>query len=76
MLFFGLPIVMNLLFSLVDALRDAAPWIDLATAQMPLFGTSIDLSGEEWAQLGSTTLIWIVIPFVLGWLRLLKAEVK
>ncbi|WP_181310341.1 ABC transporter permease [Nocardioides campestrisoli] len=75
-LFFGLPIVMNLLFSLVDALRDAAPWIDLATAQMPLFSSSIDLSGEEWAQLGSTTLIWIVIPFVLGWLRLLKAEVK
>ncbi|WP_110181885.1 ABC transporter permease [Nocardioides solisilvae] len=74
--FFGLPIVMNLVFTLVDWLRDAAAWVDLTTAQLPLFENDIDLSGEQWAQLGSTVLLWIVVPFVLGWLRLLRAEVK
>lgn len=74
--FFALPIVANLVFSLVESLRDVAAWVDLGTAQLPLFESDISLSGEQWAQLGTTVLIWIVIPFVLGWIRLIRAEVK
>ncbi len=31
---------------------------------------------KEWAMLGSTTMIWIVIPLVVGLLFLRRSEVK
>ncbi|MDN4160362.1 ABC transporter permease [Nocardioides abyssi] len=76
--FFVLPIASSIVFSLVSALQDLAPWLDLSTAQAPLFESfgGAGLTGEEYAQLGTTSLIWIVIPFVLGWIRVLRAEVK
>ncbi|MBC9734044.1 ABC transporter permease [Nocardioides marmotae] len=76
--FFVLPIASSIVFSLVSALEDLAPWLDLSTAQTPLFNgfTGASITGEEYAQLGTTTLIWIIIPFVLGWIRVLRAEVK
>ncbi|NHC24034.1 ABC transporter permease [Nocardioides sp. IC4_145] len=75
---FVAPIASTIVFNLVSALRDLAPWLDLSTAQAPLFESfgGAGLTGEQYAQLGTTTLIWIVIPFVLGWLRVLRAEVK
>ena len=33
-------------------------------------------TGKEWAMLGSTTMIWIVIPLVVGLLSLRRSEVK
>lgn len=74
--FFVLPIASSIVFSLVSALEDAAPWIDLGTAQTPLFEGAADLTGEMYAQLGVTSLIWIVLPFVAGWFRILRAELK
>ena len=73
--YFVIPIAFNVLVSLVDWLADAAPWIDLGTAQAPLFG-SAPLSGEEWAHVATSTLIWIVVPFVLGLLRVRRTELK
>lgn len=74
--FFVLPIASSIVFSLVGALEDAAPWIDLGTAQAPLFDGAADLTGEMYAQLGVTSLIWIVLPFVAGWFRISRAELK
>lgn len=74
--YFVLPIVFNIVFSLVDALRDPAPWIDLGTAQTPLFELDDPLTGEEWAQVGVTAVIWILLPLVLGVIRLLHSELK
>lgn len=77
--FFVLPIASSIVFSLVSWLRDIAAWIDLGTAQEPLFrlgGGGIDLTGEQYAQLATTALIWIVLPFVAGWVRVMRAEVK
>lgn len=74
-LYFVVPIAFNVLVSLVSWLQDAAPWIDLSTAQVPLFETD-PLSGKEWAQLAVTALIWIGVPFVVGLLRVLRSEVK
>jgi hypothetical protein len=34
------------------------------------------MSGEQWAQLGTSSLGWVVLPFVLGLVRVLRAEVK
>lgn len=76
--FFVAPIVSTIIFNLVPGLRDAAPWLDLNTAQQPLFelGGGGSLTGEEWAHLGTSSLIWIIIPFVLGLVRVMRAELK
>ncbi len=77
--FFVLPIASSIVFNLVSALEDIAPWIDLGTAQEPLFTAfedTVQLTGAEYAQLGTTTLIWIVVPFVAGWFRVMRAELK
>jgi ABC-2 type transport system permease protein len=76
--FFVLPIASSIVFSLVPALRDNAAWFDLGTAQQPLFEASagFDVTGEQYGQLATTALIWIVLPFVLGWFRVMRAELK
>ncbi len=73
--FFVLPIAFSIVAGLWGALADVAPWVDLGTSQQPLFeGTN--LSGEQWAQLGTGILIWVLLPFVLGLVRVLRAELK
>ena len=73
--YFVLPTAFNIVGSLWHSLATVQPWIDLWTSQTPLFkGTHI--SGEGWAQIGTSTLIWVVLPFVLGLTRVLRAEVK
>ncbi|GEP38944.1 hypothetical protein NPS01_26070 [Nocardioides psychrotolerans] len=77
--FFVLPIASSIVFALVPFLSDVAPWFDLGTAQQPLFtsfGGEENLTGEHYAQLGTTALIWIVLPFMAGWARVMRAEVK
>lgn len=74
-LYFVLPIGFSIVANVWGALRDVAAWIDLGTAQGPLFDT-VALGGEEWAQLGTASLIWIILPFLAGLWRVLRAEVK
>jgi len=73
--FFVLPIAFSIVATLWSALQDAAPWIDLGTSQQPLF-SGVDLTGEQWAQLATSSAIWIVLPFVAGLIRVIRAEVK
>jgi len=73
--YFVLPIAFSIVASLWSALSDVAPWIDLGTSQQPLFNGQ-DLTGEQWAQVATGTLIWVVLPFVAGLVRVLRAEVK
>jgi ABC-2 type transport system permease protein len=73
--YFVLPIAFNILTGIVDQVRDVQPWIDIGTAQTPLFSGEA-LTGEQWAQVATTTLIWIVLPFAVGAWRMLHAEVK
>lgn len=71
-----LPSVVGALGFFFDWFADLAPWIELNTAQIPLGTGDYVPSGTEWAQLATAALIWLVLPFVLGLLRLLRAEVK
>jgi hypothetical protein len=34
------------------------------------------LTGKEWAQLAVTGTAWVILPFVAGLWRMLRAEVK
>jgi ABC-2 type transport system permease protein len=73
--YFVLPIAFSIVANLWGALRDAAPWVDLGTSQQPLF-SGVDLTGEQWAQLATSSAIWILLPFVAGLVRVTRAEVK
>lgn len=73
--YFVLPIAFSIVANLWGALKDAAPWVDLNTAQQPLFGAT-NITGEQWLHIATATAIWVVLPFVLGLVRVLRAEVK
>ena len=74
--YFVLPLVFGIVFSVVSALEDVGPWIELGTAQTPLFEFDQALTGSEWAQLGVASVIWIALPLIAGVIRLMRAEVK
>jgi hypothetical protein len=52
---------------------DNGAWFDHQWAVNRLFDN--DLTGEMWAQVATTTLIWFVIPVVVGWRLMLRSEV-
>jgi ABC-type transport system involved in multi-copper enzyme maturation permease subunit len=74
-LYFVVPTVFSILFNVVPALQDSAPWIDFGTAQGPLQDSG-SLTGTEWARLAVTGTIWVILPFLAGLWRVLRAEVK
>jgi ABC-2 type transport system permease protein len=74
-LYFVLPTAFSILFNTVPALENSAPWIDFGTAQGPL-GDVGNLTGTEWTQLAVTGTIWVILPFLAGLWRMLRAEVK
>jgi ABC-2 type transport system permease protein len=70
-----LPGILALLAQVRDWFSDLQPWIDWNYTQVELFegGTN---SATEWARLGSTTVLWIVLPLVIGLFLLRRSEVK
>jgi ABC-2 type transport system permease protein len=73
--FLILPTLFNVLAGFWSAMSDIRPWVDLAFAQGPLFMDQ-NLSGEQWWQLASGFTIWVLAPFVVGSIRVLRREVK
>lgn len=71
-----LPIAVGILSALSTGFGKVAPWIEFNTAQMPLFTGDFTLTGQEWAQFATSGLIWLVLPLVVGTLRLLRIEFK
>lgn len=72
--FFTLPVVFGVVASLIGSLRDVLPWIDLTTAGDPVFYGDV-MTGEQWAQLGTASALWIVLPLVVGLIRLSRSEI-
>ncbi|WP_293784426.1 ABC transporter permease [uncultured Aeromicrobium sp.] len=72
---FAVPTVLAVAASFLDWFTDLRPWLDFSTAQEPLFSSG-GLSGEQWGHLAVSSLIWVILPLVLGLWRLLRAEVK
>jgi ABC-type transport system involved in multi-copper enzyme maturation permease subunit len=72
--YFVLPNGFTLVSQLWDGLATVRPWIDLGFSQLSLYETS--MTGEQWAQVGTGTALWVLLPFGLGLLRVLRAEVK
>ncbi|MDO5504457.1 MAG: ABC transporter permease [Actinomycetia bacterium] len=70
----ALPTVMSILHGVWSRMETIGPWIDLNAAASPLLNGS--MSGTEVAQLGSASLLWIVLPLLIGAWRVMRREVK
>jgi len=73
-LYFVLPTVFTIVTGLVSALRWVGDWLNLnvTTAPMPDGG----LSGQGWLQLATSVALWLVLPMVVGWLRIQRSEIS
>ena len=70
-----LPGILALLAQARAWFTDLQPWIDWNYTQVALFDGETS-SARDWAQLGSTTMIWIVVPLTIGLMLLRRSEVK
>jgi ABC-2 type transport system permease protein len=71
---FVLPGLFGLGAALIGWFEDLQPWIDFSYAQGPLIDAT--MTGEDWAHLAVSGLIWLVLPLGIGVWRVLRAEVK
>lgn len=71
---FVLPGLFELGAALIGWFHDLRPWVDFGTAQGPLAEGGV--TGEQWAHLAVSSLIWFFLPLALGLWRVLRAEVK
>lgn len=69
-----LPTITDLLAALQGWFRDLQPWVDYNYAQTRLYEGG--LSVTEWAHLGVTGGIWVLLPLLLGLTVVLRSEVK
>lgn len=72
--YFALPTAWGILTSTVDWFRRIGEWVDLNTTSMPL--SEHEMTGSAWGRLAVSVLLWVALPLALGWLRLLRRELK
>jgi hypothetical protein len=70
-----LPMVWSILTQLISWMRDVAAWLDPSVTLVPLSSGQAP-NGEQWAQIGTSMTLWLVIPMVIGVWRVLHREVK
>jgi ABC-2 type transport system permease protein len=69
-----LPSVFGVLATSQEAFRDIRPWVDLNLTQGLLFEGSLTV--EQWAHLGITASIWLVLPALLALRLVTRSEVR
>jgi hypothetical protein len=70
---FLLPTLSMLLAGSQHWFRVLQPWVDFNNAQSALYNGS--LSAQQWAQLGVTSLAWLVVPTAVGVWMVMRSEV-
>jgi ABC-2 type transport system permease protein len=69
-----LPNVLFMLGTVQGWFADVQPWVDFYFSYTTLFeGTP---TGEQWAQIATSGLIWLVLPLAVGIRGVLRSEVK
>jgi len=69
-----LPGVSSALASTQSWWAENGPWFDFRWASTALFDDG--MTGQMWAQLGTSAVPWLIIPLLLGTRALLRSEVK
>ncbi|USQ80376.1 ABC transporter permease [Ornithinimicrobium faecis] len=72
--FFALPTLLPLM-NLVSWLQTPYEWIDLTMTSSPLT-SGVAMTGEQWAQLAVSVVLWVGVPLTIGVWRVLRREVK
>lgn len=71
---FVLPFVSSTVAGLWSWWAENGAWFDLSWSTS--FVTAPEITGEQWAQVGTSTLIWIVVPLLFALRRLLRVEIR
>lgn len=71
---FALPMAWNILGSLIASLHSAAAWLDTGRTLQPLFEAN-GLTGRQWNQLAVSLAVWLVLPMIVGLVRLRRKEI-
>jgi hypothetical protein len=71
--YYLLPNLSGALFGGVPALKDAGRWLDLTQAQGQLYDHR--MTGQQWAQVLTATLIWVAVPAAFGVRRVRHTEI-
>ena len=74
-LYFVLPTAWAILGEMVSWLDTASSWLDLNRTMNALFMVE-SMTGEQWAQLGTSVGLWVALPVAVGMWLLRRAEVK
>jgi ABC-2 type transport system permease protein len=72
--YFVVPTVWSILAASIKSLHAVASWLDFQQASGPLVAPG--MTGGEWARLGVATALWVVLPLVVGTLRVMRREVS
>ena len=71
---FVVPTLFGLLAASQSWFRDIQGWVDFQFSSSQLFDGA--LSSEQWAHLGVSGLIWLIVPLAVGLWLVLRSEVK
>ncbi len=69
-----MPTILGVLAASQEWFETLRPWVDVSYAQGALFNGAP--TGQEWAHIGVTGMIWLVIPLVVGLWYVMRSEVK
>ena len=72
-LYFVLPMVFTILVTAVASLAWVSEWLDLSMTSMPMFDGALE--GEGWLRVGTSVAVWLVLPMVVGWIRIERHEI-
>jgi ABC-type transport system involved in multi-copper enzyme maturation permease subunit len=73
-LYFALPMLWTALGSMIKGLRSAAEWLDINVTTTPL--SDADMTSGEYARLGVSVAVWVLLPLTVGVVRVLRREVS
>ncbi|SDT34560.1 ABC transporter permease [Actinoplanes derwentensis] len=73
-IFFALPTVWAILGAAISGLLDVAAWLDINVTSRAL--SQPDMTSGEWARLAVSVGVWMVLPLILGTVRVLRREVS
>jgi hypothetical protein len=69
-----LPTIFGLLAAAQQWFRDLQPWVDFGFCQTRLYDETP--SGDQWGQLATSGLIWLVVPLLVGLVLTMRSEIK
>lgn len=69
-----LPLVWSIVAEMVRALKTASAWLDISVTNGMLLEAG--MGGQDWAKLGVSVAVWVLLPLTAGMVRLLRREVS